>query len=108
MVDDFVGQGGTLANLRGFLMRNGGIVLGGTVLTGKAYSATLACDEKQIEWLRERHGTELESWWIDCFGFGYECLTRSEARYLLNTPTAERIRDRIASVREGGDSCDHH
>ena len=42
LVDDFVGQGGTLANLRGFLIRGGGIVVGATVLTGKPYSATLA------------------------------------------------------------------
>lgn len=41
LVDDFVGQGRTLANLRGFLIRGGEIVVGATVLTGKPYSATL-------------------------------------------------------------------
>lgn len=40
-VDDFVGQGGTLANLAGFIRGKGGEILGATVLTGKPYSAKL-------------------------------------------------------------------
>ena len=87
LVDDFIGQGGTLANLRGFLIHNGARVLGGPVLTGKTYSAILSSNEQQTIHLREKHGSELETWWISRFGFGYDCLTHSEARYLLNTPT---------------------
>jgi len=102
LVDDFIGQGGTLANLRGFLLHNGAQVIAGTVLTGKPYSANLSSDEQQIIHLREKHGTELESWWSNHFGFGYDCLTRSEARYLLNTPAAERIRNKIAQASETG------
>jgi hypothetical protein len=98
LIDDFIGQGGTLANLRGFLMRGGGRVVGGSVLTGKSYSANLSSDEQQIILLREKHGSELESWWIDRFGFDYQCLTCSEARYLLNTPSAQRIRDQITQA----------
>ena len=106
LVDDFIGQGGTLANLRGFLLHNGAQVIGGTVLTGKPYSAILSSDERQINHLREKHGAELESWWINHFKFGYDCLTRSEARYLLNTPTVERIRDKIAQAIETGNFPD--
>lgn len=98
LVDDFVGQGGTLANLRGFLLNCGARVVGGTVLTGKSYSAILSCDEQQIVQLREKHGSGLESWWIERFGFDYGCLTRSEARYLLNTSTSQRIRNRITEA----------
>jgi len=32
--------------------------------------------------LRDKHGRDLEDWWRERFGFGFECLTRSEARYL--------------------------
>jgi len=106
MVDDFVGQGGTLANLRGFLMHRGAEVLGGTVLTGKPYSAILSTDEEQTIHLRKKHGPDLESWWAGRFGFGYDCLTRSEARYLCNTPTVERIRNRIAAALETGNHRD--
>ncbi|GHU15273.1 hypothetical protein AGMMS50225_28430 [Betaproteobacteria bacterium] len=35
LVDDFVGQGGTLANLRGYIESRGGIVLGATSCQGK-------------------------------------------------------------------------
>lgn len=52
LVDDFVGQGGTLANLRGYLMHGSGRVLAATTLTGRADSATLAlraCDFGCVE-----------------------------------------------------------
>ena len=101
LVDDFVGQGGTLANLRGYLMSKGGVVLGATVLTGKSYSANLAIDQPIIDDLHKNHGYDLEDWWKERFGFGYECLTNSEGIYLRNTKTAERIRDRIAAASEG-------
>ena len=95
VVDDFVGQGGTLANLIGFIRSQGGEVLGATVLTGKAYSAKLAPDAGQIDALRHKHGRELETWWAERFGFDFDRLTRSEARYLENTADADTIRDRI-------------
>jgi adenine/guanine phosphoribosyltransferase-like PRPP-binding protein len=102
IVDDFVGQGGTLANLIGFITSNGGRVAGATVLTGKPYSAKLAPDAALIQALREKHGRDLENWWGQTFGFGYDSLTRSEARYLENSPDAHAIRDRlIAGGLEG-------
>ena len=100
LVDDFVGQGGTLAIMRGFLLKGGGLVAGATVLTGKSYSANLMSTEGLLQQLREKHGNELENWWNNRFGFGYDCLTNSEGRYLLRTPTVNRIRDRIAAAVE--------
>jgi hypothetical protein len=102
VVDDFVGQGGTLANLIGFIRSQAGEVLGATVLTGKPYSAKLAPDEAQIQALRDKHGADLEEWWKQSFGFGFECLTRSEARYLKNTANAQTIRDRLAAAGLAG------
>ena len=98
IVDDFVGQGGTLANLIGFIRSQGGEVLGASVLTGKPYSAKLAPDEAQIDALRHKHGRELETWWAEKFGFGFDRLTRSEARYLEKTADAHTIRSRIAAA----------
>ena len=102
VVDDFVGQGGTLANLIGFIRSQGGRVLGATVLTGKPYSAKLAPDESQIQALRAKHGPDLEKWWQQSFGFGFECLTRSEARYLENTADAHTIRNRLVAAGLAG------
>jgi hypothetical protein len=94
IVDDFIGQGGTIANLRGHIIHRGGHVLGATVLTGKPFSATLACETDLIHALRTQHG-HLEHDWQQHFGFDFACLTQSEARYLQRTQDAHRIRDRI-------------
>jgi hypothetical protein len=93
-VDDFIGQGGTLANLRGHILRQGGHVLGATALTGKDYSARLASTDEQIVELRSKHG-HLENWWRHRFGFGFECLTASETRYLCRTSSSERIVEQL-------------
>jgi hypothetical protein len=94
IVDDFVGQGGTIANLRGHILSQGGKVVGATVLTGKPFSAKLAVSRSQLDELRRKHG-QIEGWWQGRFGFDFECLTASEARYLINTETSQRIQERI-------------
>ncbi len=95
LVDDFIGQGGTLANLRGYIESHGGVVIGATVLTGKPFSAVLAPTPEQIDALRKKHGQKLEHWWRERYGYGFDCLTQSEARYLERSPDVDTIRDRI-------------
>jgi hypothetical protein len=75
IVDDFVGQGGTLAP-----------------------------NEMQIQALRDKYGQEFEEWWRQRFGFGFAELTRSEARYLENSPDAHTIRDRLVAAGLEGSS----
>ncbi|MYF92425.1 MAG: phosphoribosyltransferase [Gemmatimonadetes bacterium] len=104
MVDDFIGQGGTLANLRGWVECNGGTVVHAVGLTGKPYSAILNPTEEQLHDLRERHGPDLEKWWQDQFGHTFDCLTQSEARYLARSPDADTIRNRLAAAMREGDS----
>ena len=104
LVDDFVGQGGTLANLKGFIEQAGGRVAGATTLTGKPYSAKLALDSRTLTRLREKHGTELEKWWERRYGYGFDALTESEARYLERADDADLIRNRIAQARSGADA----
>jgi hypothetical protein len=94
IVDDFIGQGGTIANFRGHLLHYGAHVLCATVLTGKPHSTRLYQSAADLTHLRDKHG-DLETWWIDRFGFGFDCLTASETRYLINTPRSQRIRERI-------------
>ncbi len=98
LVDDFIGQGGTLANLKGFLESCGASVIGATALTGKAYSAKLALTDETLQKLRGKYGNELENWWCAAFGYGFECLTESEARYLTRADDADTIRTRIAAA----------
>lgn len=102
LVDDFVGQGGTLANLRGWVEMGGAEVIGAVVLSGKPYSAILKPSEEQLHELRKKHGREFEKWWREHFGHAFDCLTQSEARYLSRSPDVDTIRARLAAaVREG-------
>lgn len=103
LVDDFVGQGGTLANLRGFVESRGGRATGAMVLTGKSYSAKLTPDERTLRLLRDKHGRNLEEWWLASFGYGFERLTESEARYLGRADNADTISKRLAAARRAGD-----
>lgn len=103
VVDDFVGQGGTLANLRGHIEQNGGNVLMATVLTGKPYSAKLALTSETLAALRAKHGKDLEDWWRQQFGYGFELLTESEARYLLNTKDADKVRAGLSAAVQDAD-----
>lgn len=103
LVDDFIGQGGTLANLRGFVESKGGSVLGATVLTGKAYSAKLKLENETLHKLRLKHGSEFEEWWTFTFGYGFERLTESEARYLIRADNAHTISERIIAAERKGD-----
>lgn len=100
LVDDFVGMGGTLANLKGYLEHQGGRVLAAVCLTGKPHSAKLSVTPQRLQELRARHGTELESWWIGRFAHAFDALTESEARYLARTETADAVRDRIAACQQ--------
>ena len=67
-------------------MHGGGNVLGTTVLKGKPHSANMALNLVTLEQLRLKHGQQVENWWKQRFGFRFDCLTKSEALYLLNTP----------------------
>ena len=99
LVDDFVGQGGTLANLRGFILHHGGRVVGAITLTGRGDSAKLALTSETLESLRSKHGRQTEIWWTETFGHDFSCLTESEGRYLLRVEDADTIRARISAAR---------
>ena len=103
LVDDFVGQGGTLANLRGHVEIQGGVVVGAVSLAGKSRSAKLKPNEDTLESLRRKHGNELEEWWISTFGYGLDRLTESEAAYLFRSDSFDVITTRLATARGTGD-----
>lgn len=104
LVDDFVGQGGTLANLRGYVELNGGIVEAATTLTGQARSAVLRVSPGTLVALQSRHGTELENLWRSWFGYDLDALTESEARYLLRAENIDTIRVRLLAARRREDA----
>ncbi|WP_238157610.1 hypothetical protein [Aeromonas salmonicida] len=99
IMDDTLTQGGTLANLKGYIEFRGGEVLAATALTGKQYSAKIAIDSSTLEQLRDQYdGTGLEAWWQNRFGYGFDSLTESEGRYLLRAKDADKVRDRVSAA----------
>ena len=90
-----------MANFRGYVEANGGIVLGATVLTGKPFSAKMRLTEQRLTSLREKYA-DLEFWWKDYFGYGFDCLTESEARYLERSPNVDTIRNRVTAAEQEG------
>jgi hypothetical protein len=100
--DDTLTQGGTLANLRGYLTQFGCETLAATTLTGKNYSSVLAISNETLITLGEKYH-ELEHWWVDYFSYGFDCLTESEAKYILNSKkNSDEIRNRILAERQKG------
>ncbi|MFP5518067.1 MAG: phosphoribosyltransferase [Alphaproteobacteria bacterium] len=104
LVDDHVGLGGTLANLKGHIEVNGGRVVGATCLTESVGSHVLALTETTLEALRRQHGKELEEFWVEEVGHALECLTEAEGGYLRRSATLDRIRNQMAkaATRHGG------
>lgn len=102
LVDDHVGLGGTLANLRGHIEREGGSVILATTLSASRQSEILALRPKTLHDLRGKHGEPLERYWRESFGFGLDALTEAEAGYLLRTASIDAIRDRMAEARGSG------
>lgn len=99
LADDFIGQGGTLANLRGHVEAKGGVVVGAVSLTGQARSATVRLSKETLIALQSKHGHTLENLWQSWFGYGLGYLTESEARYLLRAEDVDTIRNRIVAAR---------
>lgn len=97
LVDDVVGHGGTLANLRGHILAQKGYVIGATVLAGNDYSAELALSDIKLAELRRQHG-HIEYWWRQRFGFGFESLTASESRFLSRARTTKGICESLGAV----------
>lgn len=100
IVDDTCTAGGTLANLKGFIEDNGGVVVAMSVLSignpNLAYDISLSAPT--LRQLVMRHPS-LDEWWKEEFGYGCESLTEGEAGHLRAAPSFDTIRNRIVEAR---------
>jgi hypothetical protein len=101
IVDDHVGLGGTLANLKGFIEKNGGYVILTTTLSASHNSQYLVPTIEQINGLKQKHGEALNEFLQREFGHDIDKLTRAEAGQLLSAKDVETIRDRIFEATSG-------
>lgn len=98
LVDDHVGLGGTLANLRGYVEAGDGRVVGMTTLTESRDARRISLRSGTLHMLRERHGEELDKLWKSQFGYGIDCLTEIEAQNLCRQPSIAAIEDFLAQA----------
>ena len=100
LVDDHVGFGGTLANLRGFIEQNGGTVIAMTTLTETREARQIAVRNQTLNMLYEKHGSELADFWNREFGHELDCLTNIEGEYLCRVESVAAIKTRMAQAAE--------
>lgn len=100
VIDDHIGLGGTIANLKGFLEQHGGHVVGVTTLTASRNSEKLSPRKKTLDSLWEKHGQDLEDLCRDKLGYGLDRLTEAEAGFLYRGPSVDAIRNRLAQAAE--------
>ncbi len=96
LVDDHVGLGGTLANLRGYIEVHGGLVGAITTLTESREARRISLRPETRDMLWERHGEDLDRLWQAQFGHGIDCLTEVEAAQLCRQQSVAGIEDFLA------------
>lgn len=100
LVDDHIGHGGTLANMRGYINHHGGQVIGMTTLTETRDAKKIKLEPTTLDMLRLKHGQDLEHLWLSTFGYGLDCLTNVEGGYLARQPDVDSIRRFMAAAAE--------
>jgi hypothetical protein len=100
LVDDHVGFGGTLANLKGFLEQGGARVIGMTTLTETSGARQIASRPPTLDRLSSKHGDQLDQFWLEEIGHGVDCLTEIEANYLCRVESFAAIKNRMAEAAE--------
>lgn len=98
LVDDHVGLGGTLANLRGYVEARGGSVIGITTLTESRDAKRISLRPETRDMLWQRHGEELDQFWQAQFGHGIDCLTEVEALQLCRQQSVVGIEGFLAKA----------
>jgi hypothetical protein len=98
LVDDHIGLGGTLANLRGYVEARGGKVIAMTTLTESRDARSISLQEQTKTMLWQKHGQALDHFWKRQFGYGIDCLTEVEALNLFRQQSLASITDFLAQA----------
>jgi len=98
-VDDHVGLGSTLANLRGHIEIEGGHLIASTTMSASRRSEVLAPRPETLQALLAKHGQPLEDLCQQQLAFGLDRLTEAEAGYLLRSASVDVIRAGMAAAR---------
>jgi hypothetical protein len=98
LVDDHVGLGGTLANLKGYLEARGGTVIAMTTLTENHNGRQIALRADTLTMLTARYGQALDTFWRSNFEHGIDALTELEAQNLGRKESVGAIQHILAQA----------
>jgi hypothetical protein len=98
IVDDHVGFGGTIANLRGYVMAGGANVVGVVTLTCSPNSQILPVFKSTLDVIYERYGKEIDAFWEERFGHTIACLTEREAILVSRQRSLVQLEDYLATA----------
>ena len=100
LIDDTLTMGGTLADLRGFILHAGGQVVGAAVAVAHEGALNLPIHPQMMENIHRKHGNqESEDFAHEQWGYGIECLTQGEAGHLYKAVSLDALRDRFSAAR---------
>lgn len=102
LVDDTLTMGGTVASLRGFVENRGGDVVGAAVMTAHVGALKLPVKPKMLAAIERKHGTDMDQYWQETFGYGIDKLTQGECGHLKAAQSVDEIRERISAARHEG------
>lgn len=101
LIDDTLTMGGTLADLRGFIMSKGAVPLGATAAVAHEGALRLPIRDKMREDIFARHGKDAVQEFVnEEFGYGIECLTQGEAGHIRKALSLDALRDRFTQARD--------
>lgn len=100
IVDDVITTGGTLADLRAFIMRKGGRVIGMSAIAARDGEwQRIRLDDVTRAELERTHGGDISEFCRQYFGFSHECFTDNEARAVIGSSGYVDLRKKILRAR---------
>ncbi len=102
IVDDTLTMGGTVASLRGYVENRGGKVLAASVMTAHEGALNLQVKPSMLAAIEKKHGSSMNQFWQETFGYGTDKLTQGEAGHLKSAKSVDAIRERITAARYEG------
>jgi hypothetical protein len=103
IADDVFTLGGTMAELRGFIMSGGGLVVGMTALAhSSGENAQIALAKTTLDRLLYQYQGVIDEFCRQEIGYGTACLTEPEAGVLLGLSSLDCVRKAINGSRNIG------
>ena len=102
IIDDTLLIGGTIASLRGYIENRGARVVGASVMDAQEGAVDIAVKPKMLAAIENKHGSSMNQFWQENFGYGIDKLTQSEAGHLRRAASVDEIRDRLLKARHEG------